>query len=195
MLGGNLRHTWKLETLAIMGSTVRVVVQDHRRLVREGLVGLLSAEPGIDVVAALARVEELCAISEEFDVLLSTVEDHPDGQSEVVRFNDTDSARALVDSLRGTPRLDCDDPQVLPEVSTSRPLLTPREVQVMQGIANGLATAQVAISLGITRKTVENHKQRIFAKLGVQSQAHAVAVAVDYGLLGPAGRSRHRCTG
>jgi DNA-binding CsgD family transcriptional regulator len=178
-----------------MGSTVRVVVQDHRRLVREVLVCLLSAEPGIEVVAAVVRAAELSAIGRDFDVLLSADEDHPGRRSRLVQFNDTDSARALVESLRGTPRAGCDDPPVLPEVSTSRPLLTPREVQVMQGIANGLATAQVASSLGITRKSVENHKQRIFGKLGVQSQAHAVAMAVDSGLLGPAGRRRHRRTG
>jgi DNA-binding NarL/FixJ family response regulator len=178
-----------------MGSTIRVVVQDHRRLVREGLAFLLSAELGIKVVAAVARAEDLSAISGDFDVLLSTNENHHNGQYRDVRFSDTDSAKALVDSLRGTPRPKFDDPPVLPEVSTSRPLLSPREVQVMQGIANGLVTAQVAISLGITRKSVENHKQRIFAKLGVQSQAHAVVVAVDSGLLGPASRSSRRHTG
>ncbi len=178
-----------------MGSTVRIVVQDHRRLVREGLADLLSAEPGIEVVASVARAEELSAISGAFDVLLSVDEDHADGRSKVVRFNDTDSAGALVERLQGTTQPECDDPLVPPEVSTLRPLLTPREVQVMRGIANGLATMQVAISLGITRKSVENHKQRIFVKLGVQSQAHAVAVAVDSGLLDPAGRSRHRRTG
>ena len=53
----------------------------------------------------------------------------------------------------------------------------------------------LAVSLGITRKSVENHKQRIFAKLGVQSQANAVAVAVGSGLLDPAAQSRHRRTG
>jgi DNA-binding NarL/FixJ family response regulator len=178
-----------------MGSTVRVVVQDRRRLVREGLVGLLSAEPDIEVVAAVARAEELSAISGDFDVLLSADEDHLDGLFKVVRFNDTDSARALVDNLRGTPPPENGDQLVLPKVSTSRPLLTRREVQVMQGVANGRATAEVAISLGITRKSVENHKQRIFAKLGVQSQAHAVAVAVELGLLNPARRGGHRRTG
>ncbi len=65
----------------------------------------------------------------------------------------------------------------------------------MQGIANGLASAQVAMSLGITRKSVENHKQRIFAKLGVQSQAHAVAVSIDAGLLGPVNVSHQDRTG
>jgi DNA-binding CsgD family transcriptional regulator len=39
--------------------------------------------------------------------------------------------------------------------------------------------------MGISPKTVENHKQRIFAKLGVQNQAHAVAVAMRSGLVKP----------
>lgn len=177
-----------------MGSTVRVVVQDHRRLVREGLVGLLTTEPGIEVVAAVGRAKELIAINADFDVFLSTDEDRPEGLSKVIRFNDNDSTKELVDSLRGTSRQEGDDPPASPDVPTSRPLLTPREVQVMRGIADGLATAQVAVSLGITRKSVENHKQRIFAKLGVQSQAHAVAVAAGSGLLDPAAQSRHRRT-
>jgi DNA-binding CsgD family transcriptional regulator len=41
----------------------------------------------------------------------------------------------------------------------------------------------VAEAMGISPKTVENHKQRIFSKLGVQNQAHAVAVAMRQGLL------------
>jgi DNA-binding NarL/FixJ family response regulator len=178
-----------------MGSTVWVVVQDHRRLIREGLVDLLTTEPGIEVVAAVARAKELFTVTADFDVLLSADEDRPETPSKVVRFNDTDSTEELVDSLRCTSRPEGGDPPVSPDVHMARPLLTRREVQVMQGIAKGLATAQVAVSLGITRKSVENHKQRIFAKLGVQSQAHAVAVAVGSGLLDPADQSRHRRTG
>jgi hypothetical protein len=41
--------------LAITGSTIRIVVRDRRRLVRDGLAGLFLAEPGIEVVAAVAR--------------------------------------------------------------------------------------------------------------------------------------------
>ena len=46
-------------------------------------------------------------------------------------------------------------------------------------------TRRVAAHMGISPKTVENHKQRIFCKLGVQNQAHAVAVAMRRGLLSP----------
>jgi DNA-binding CsgD family transcriptional regulator len=44
------------------------------------------------------------------------------------------------------------------------------------------------MQMGISPKTVENHKQRIFSKLGVQNQAHAVAVAVRQGLVDPTRR-------
>ena len=66
-----------------------------------------------------------------------------------------------------------------------RPLLSHREIQVLGEIGAGSTTRLVAQAMGISPKTVENHKQRIFAKLGVQNQAHAVAVALRQGLLQP----------
>lgn len=171
-------------------------MQDCRRLVRDGLGGLLAAEPGIEVVAAVALVEELHAITGPFDtLLLSTDGEQPGNSFRVLRFTDADSATTLVAAVRGERPPERADRPSLGDASASGPRLTPREVQIMQGIANGLATAQVAMSLGITRKSVENHKQRIFAKLGVQSQAHAVAVSIDAGLLGPVNVSRQGRTG
>jgi DNA-binding NarL/FixJ family response regulator len=64
-----------------------------------------------------------------------------------------------------------------------RPLLSAREVEVLSEIGAGSTTRLVAVTMGISPKTVENHKQRIFCKLGVQNQAHAVAVAMRQGLL------------
>ena len=62
--------------------------------------------------------------------------------------------------------------------------LTPREIEVLRHVAGGLMTRQISVALDISPKTVENHKQRIFGKLGVQNQAHAVSVALRGGLLG-----------
>jgi DNA-binding NarL/FixJ family response regulator len=56
--------------------------------------------------------------------------------------------------------------------------LTDRERDVLGAIADGLSTKAVAHHLGISVKTVESHKTRIFAKLGVRSQAEAVAVVL-----------------
>lgn len=54
--------------------------------------------------------------------------------------------------------------------------LTERELEVMGSMSDGLSTKAIAHHLGISVKTVENHKTRIFDKLGVRSQAQAVAL-------------------
>lgn len=63
--------------------------------------------------------------------------------------------------------------------------LTRREIEVLALIGAGCTTREVSRRLDISAKTVENHKQRIFGKLGVQNQAHAVAVGMRSGLLEP----------
>jgi DNA-binding NarL/FixJ family response regulator len=63
--------------------------------------------------------------------------------------------------------------------------LTPREIDVLRRIAAGMITREIAHELGVTVKTVENHKQRIFRKLDVQNQAHAVSIAIRRGFLTP----------
>jgi two-component system, NarL family, nitrate/nitrite response regulator NarL len=64
--------------------------------------------------------------------------------------------------------------------------LTARELEVLRLISTGRTSVQISAALGISRRTIENHKRRIFQKLGVQSQAHAVASAARLGLLGRA---------
>jgi len=64
-----------------------------------------------------------------------------------------------------------------------RSTLTPREGEVLALIAQGFRTSEIAAELVISLKTVENHKQRLFRKLDVQNQAHAVSVAMREGLL------------
>jgi DNA-binding CsgD family transcriptional regulator len=58
-----------------------------------------------------------------------------------------------------------------------RSRLTAREEQILRLVSRGLAGKQVARHLGISPKTVERHKTRIFAKLGVANQAAAVRAA------------------
>ena len=58
---------------------------------------------------------------------------------------------------------------------------------MLGAISDGLSTKAVAHHLGIAVKTVEHHKSRIFDKLGVRTQAEAVAVALGTGGLVGAG--------
>ncbi len=62
--------------------------------------------------------------------------------------------------------------------------LTTRELQVLALIGGGLTSTQIAERMGISVKTVESKRQALFAKLGVQNQSAAVAVAIRQGLLG-----------
>jgi two-component system nitrate/nitrite response regulator NarL len=67
----------------------------------------------------------------------------------------------------------------------ARAVPTPREQEVLAAMADGLATKAIARRLGVSAKTVENHKTRLFDKLGVRTQAHAVSLAIGHGLLAP----------
>ncbi len=53
--------------------------------------------------------------------------------------------------------------------------LTLREMEVLNAMADGLSTKAAARLLGVTVKTVENHKTRVFAKLGLHNQAQVVS--------------------
>jgi DNA-binding NarL/FixJ family response regulator len=55
--------------------------------------------------------------------------------------------------------------------------LTPRELEVLTLLAEGLTQVEIADRLEITSKTVATHIERILGKLGVRSRAQAVAFA------------------
>jgi DNA-binding NarL/FixJ family response regulator len=65
--------------------------------------------------------------------------------------------------------------------------LTARELEVLRLLAHGLDAAGIARKLVISPKTVSTHLQRVMAKLGVHSQAQAVARAYEDGLITPTG--------
>jgi DNA-binding NarL/FixJ family response regulator len=67
--------------------------------------------------------------------------------------------------------------------SSGRMALTDRELHVLELVGAGCTSREISHRLGISHKTVENHKQRVFGKLGVQNQAHAVSVAMRAGML------------
>jgi two-component system response regulator DegU len=61
--------------------------------------------------------------------------------------------------------------------------LSAREVQILQHIASGSSTKQVARDLGISANTVKTHLERIFDKLGANDRAQAVAIALRMGVV------------
>ena len=74
--------------------------------------------------------------------------------------------------LRGAPRRD-----------GPNTVLTRREVEVLQMLANGASSGDVAKKLFISGKTVKNHLAHIYSKLGATSRTQAVAKAVRLGIV------------
>jgi ATP/maltotriose-dependent transcriptional regulator MalT len=75
----------------------------------------------------------------------------------------------------------------LQTITTSADVLSAREAQIMSMIAAGQSNPQIAASLVVAEKTIKNHVNRIYGKLGAGSRADAIArwTAVADGEVGP----------
>lgn len=63
------------------------------------------------------------------------------------------------------------------------PELTPREVQILQMLADGCSPHEVAERLVISPKTVRNHLTKVYDKLSVNSRSQAIVEALRYGMI------------
>jgi DNA-binding NarL/FixJ family response regulator len=195
-----------------------VLLQEERQLIRSGLAGILAEEPRLTLLGAVRTWDELvvgCAEGPPDAVVLGlrggadvatfvhglraenpglrVVALHGAGCAELRRSATAAGVDGLVTYRAGTASIvaavlgepvlvENDEPPVGP--------LTERELQVLGHLAQGTTAAECAAALAVSRKTVDAHKQRIFAKLHVQNQAHAVALAHRMGLLGRAASER-----
>ena len=61
--------------------------------------------------------------------------------------------------------------------------LTPRELQVLQLVADGLPNKAVALRLAVSDETVKFHLAAVFGKLGASNRTDAVRLALRRGLI------------
>ena len=79
-------------------------------------------------------------------------------------------------------------PQAVPAPEPAAPAsrlaaaLSPREQEILRGIARGHGNKEIARSLGIAETTVKIHVQHILRKLDVSSRVHAAVIAAEQGL-------------
>jgi len=85
----------------------------------------------------------------------------------------------VVSSLGAAPLEETPAPH---EVSDN---LTPREVEVLTLIGEGLSNQEIGTQLFLSQATVKTHINRIFAKTGVRDRAQAVRYAISNGLVQP----------
>ena len=61
-----------------------------------------------------------------------------------------------------------------------RPILTPRESEILSALARGETSKQIARALDLSVRTVETHRQNIKRKLGLAGQAELIKYAVEH---------------
>ena len=73
--------------------------------------------------------------------------------------------------------------RLLGRVRSGRPTLSPRETEILELLAEGLANRQISKRLFISEATVKTHLVHVYDKLGVDSRTAAIAAALQGGLL------------
>jgi DNA-binding CsgD family transcriptional regulator len=61
--------------------------------------------------------------------------------------------------------------------------LTERETKILRCVAGGMTNRQIAEAFGVTERTIKNEFTLILAKLNANNRAHAVALAIQEGLI------------
>jgi len=155
--------------------------------------------PGMD---GLTAIEKLRATQPEIAVVILTTYNEDDlllrglragARGYLLKHTDRESVfEALRAAARGETLL---KPEILARILskagtvsaraevTSPFELTAREREVLEGVAKGERSKEIALRLGITERTVKAHLASIYGKLGVDSRAAAIAVAAQKGLL------------
>ena len=210
--------------------TIRVLLADDHRIVRDGLHALLEAEKDLEIVgeAEEGRTAVLLAAKTKPDVVIMDIgmpdlngmeatrqimEAVPDVKVIALSMHSDrrfiegmfkagaagyllkdaafeELARAVRTVVSGRPYL-CPtiaatviDGYVSPAGSrdSARSVLTPREREVLQLLAEGNSTKQIALSLEVSVKTVETYRSRLMEKLDLRSVAELTKYAVREGL-------------
>lgn len=92
------------------------------------------------------------------------------------RFEDRSSQLSREES---TEAMEIAQPTV---VETEKPILSPRQTEVLRYLKQGLTNPQIAEKLGVTERTVKAHCQEVYDRLGVPNRTAAVDAAHRLGL-------------
>jgi NarL family two-component system response regulator LiaR len=74
-------------------------------------------------------------------------------------------------------------PFVRDEAKVAELGITPRELEILEHIAAGMSTREIAAALFVSENTVKTHASRLFDKLSVNRRTQAVQVAKQSGLI------------
>jgi DNA-binding CsgD family transcriptional regulator len=75
------------------------------------------------------------------------------------------------------------EPFVLDERKREHLRITPRELEILELIAQGMSNREIAAQLYVSENTVKTHSSRVFDKLGARRRTQAVQLGKKFGLL------------
>ena len=107
-----------------------------------------------------------------------------DTRSEIVAAIEAAAAGLVVlqrDTIVSLLPLLSSAPRALPD--SSHQALSPREIEVLSMLAEGLGNKTIAWRLGISEHTIKFHLSSIFSKLNASSRTEAVTLGIRHGLI------------
>jgi two-component system NarL family response regulator len=146
-------------------------------------------------LSGLNGIEAISAIREKFSPARIIVLSSFGGTENIFRafqagarsyFLKDVKGRELVDAIRAVHAGQRPLPKEIASCLAERipcPELSPREMEILKAIANGESNKEIASRLTIGEGTVRVHASNIFAKLGCNDRAQAVAVAFHRGII------------
>jgi two-component system response regulator DegU len=195
-----------LRTLLELSGEEAVIVVGEAGSGEEAVAQVLQLEPDVvfmDVrmpgISGIEATKQIRKANPGTKVILITIDESRGAISEAIQAGVSGyllkdaSADALLDAAKQAvegravihPQLTktfIEEVQHADEAPATTPL-SKREREILQMVANGSTTKEVARDLGISPHTVKTHLERIFEKLGANDRAQAVAIAIRTGLV------------
>ncbi len=156
--------------------------------------------PVMDGLAAAPSLAQQCKVlmltyAEDTDIIETAIRAGASGYLIHGRFDAAELVDAVLGTVKGASFLSPAAASVLvdamrrgPEMIERDPAasgLSDREFEVMDLIARGKSNAEIARQLFLSEKTVKNHVNRIYAKLGVKTRGEAIATWLGVAQSGP----------
>lgn len=211
--------------------SIKILLADDHKIVRDGLRSLLDAQPNMEVIAEAENGRKAVQLAQErkpdvvimdismpdlngMDATHQMIKGRP--KVKVIGLSMHSDRRYILGMFRagatGFLLKDCafeelataintvvaNQPYLSPSIASTvieefvhgtsparsfaRDILTPREREVLQLLAEGWSTKQIASHLHVSVKTVETHRRRIMEKLGLQGIAELTKYAIREGL-------------